>query len=149
MKCYGVLLLLLMSLANPFLAGPLLADIQRADDKFIAQIELHTVEELESVLTRAEALSVQGSGYSQSSPIQLVLHGEEVRVFLRDNYLQHKPLVDLAARLDAFNVIDIKVCEFWMGQNDLEKNQLPPFIDTVPFAPAEKLRLKVNGYVNF
>ena len=119
------------------------------NNKYIAQIELHTVDELQEVLDRASKISATDEGYNRSSPIQLVLHGEEVRIFLHKNYEKNKSVVDLAARLDAFNVIDIKVCEYWLGEHSLSTDQLPPFIDSVPFGPVEEQNLKRNGYVNF
>jgi intracellular sulfur oxidation DsrE/DsrF family protein len=119
------------------------------NDKYLAQIELHTVDELQEVLDRAEKVSATDTGYSRSNPIQLVLHGEEVRIFLNRNYSKNKSVVDLAARLDAFSVVDIKVCEIWLSEHSLSREQLPPFIEVVPFGLDEEKRLKQSGHINF
>ena len=58
--------------------------------------------------------------------------------------------MDLAARLSAFKVVDIKVCRTWMGGQRLDESQLPPFVATVPFGPAEEKRLmEEENYVYF
>ncbi len=71
----------------------------------------------------------------------MVLHGPEVEIFSRYNYSRFKEIVDLAARLTAFGVIEINVCETRMGSMGLQPNHLFPFVGTVPFGPAEVSRL--------
>jgi intracellular sulfur oxidation DsrE/DsrF family protein len=60
---------------------------------------------------------------------------------MRDRYQKNKHLVDLAARLTAFNVVDIRVCETRMGVLGQPVSSLVPFVSTVPFGPAEVDRL--------
>lgn len=115
----------------------------------LANIELHTPEEIESVLLRAEKYVDAYNKFPQSSPIVFVLHGEEAEVFRKENYQQYKEIVDLAARLEAYNVVDIKVCEMWMRVNNMEAGDVPAFVDTVSFGPWEKFKLKREGYVYF
>ena len=114
-----------------------------------ANIELHTLSELQQLLLQAENIASGGTEYNTSEPIAVVLHGEEIKAFLRSNYRMNKSLVDLAARLDAFNVIDVKVCKRWMGANGVMANDLPPFVEPVPFGAAERDRLKAAGYAYF
>ena len=57
--------------------------------------------------------------------------------------------MDLAARLDAFNIIDVKVCNNWMAQRGIELTDLPPFVDNVPVAQQETVRLEKAGYAYF
>lgn len=116
---------------------------------YVARIEAHTRTEIETLMDRAEAVVEKVLDGEKVEPIQFVLHGEEVRLFFRKNYKENKALVDRAARLDAFDVIDIKVCETWMRFNDEEKAQLYPFIETVPYGPAEEKRLLSEGYLYF
>jgi len=135
---YGpVLLLLLMS--NPVAAQ---------EQKFVAQLHANTPQELADLLDRAESWAKQSKTYPKY-PIAIVLHGPEVDVFIKKNYGQYQSLVDQAAKLDAFKVVDIKICERWMGFNNIDRDQLPPFVDTVPFGPAEEERLIEAGYQSF
>lgn len=124
------------------------ASVANTSDKQIAKLHAHTPEELSAVLARAEKWSSQFSHYP-NTPIAVVLHGEEAKVFLKKNYKSYQALVDQAAKLDAFNVVDIQICERWMGSNGITKNQLPPFVDTVPYGPAREDELIKAGYQSF
>lgn len=114
----------------------------------IAQLHANTPLELSQILTRAERWSETHKGYVEQ-PIALVLHGSETNIFLKQNYQQYKTIVDQAAKLDAFNVIDIQVCETWMGGNEVSRNQLPPFIETVNNGPQRIDDLIQAGYQSF
>ncbi len=117
--------------------------------KLQANVALHTLAELRSLLEQAEKIANGETQYSTDEPIAVVLHGEEIKAFMRSNYRENKALVDLAARLDAFNVIDVKVCKRWMGANGIMANQLPPFVEPVPFGAGERERLEKAGYAYF
>ncbi|MFT6421565.1 MAG: intracellular sulfur oxidation DsrE/DsrF family protein [Thalassolituus sp.] len=117
--------------------------------KFQARIERHSADEIYELLTRAEKIAAGQDEYSTEEPVILVLSGEEIELFKRENYRDHKPLVDLAARLDAFNIIDVKVCNNWMAQRGIELTDLPPFVDNVPVAQQEAVRLEKAGYAYF
>lgn len=116
---------------------------------YVAKIEAHSKQEIEAIIERAEAVMDKVLTGERVEPIQFVLHGEEARLFFRKNYLENKVLVDRAARLDAFDVIDIRVCETWLRYNDESVSQLYPFVETVPFGPAEEKRLLSEGYLYF
>ena len=118
---------------------------------YIANIELHTSAELLSVLMRVDAHFVKGDLVAGvGEPVAFVLHGAEAHSLKRENYQQNKVMVDLAAKLTAFGVIDVKVCERWMGNNQIDVDQLQPFIGTVASGPAEQRRLKKElHYVEF
>lgn len=118
---------------------------------YLAEIELHTAEELHSVLKRADKLFSDGDFKTGSSPpVAFILHGAEANALQQSKYQQNKALVDLAARLSAFQVVDIKVCETWMKGQKIDAKTLPPFIGTVPYAPdAKKRLLEEQGYVYF
>jgi intracellular sulfur oxidation DsrE/DsrF family protein len=113
-----------------------------AEVRYLAEIRLHTAAEFHSVLVRAEQLLASGALSSASPvPVTFVLHGPEVRILLRQNYLQNKSTVDLAAALTALGVVDIKACETWMGGEGIRAEELQPFVTTVAYAPAEIKRL--------
>ena len=114
--------------------------IPQHDQRYLAQIELHSAAELEGILHRAEEVYSERQ-YSAGDPVVFVLHGAEGRVFLRQSYTANKSLVDLAARLTALRVVDIRVCESWMGGQNIDPAQLLPFVDTVSNGPEEVRRL--------
>lgn len=115
---------------------------------YLAQINAHTPAELSRVLNRAEKWSEMHEGYI-NQPIAVVLHGSEANAFLKENYTQYRSLVDQAAKLDAFNVVDIQICERWMGNNEVSRDQIPPFIDTVSYGPERIKHLIRAGYQSF
>jgi intracellular sulfur oxidation DsrE/DsrF family protein len=47
--------------------------------------------------------------------------------------------------LDRDNIIDIKACQTMMRTLNIEQNELPSFIEQVPYAPVEIFRMK-NDY---
>lgn len=117
--------------------------------RYMGQPRIHTPDELLALLSRAERISSGLDEYSTTEPVALVLSGEEIDLFKRENYRKNKALVDLAARLDAFNIVDIKVCKYWMYQRGIDTRDLPPFVETVPEAEQEVKRLQKAGYVSF
>ena len=123
--------------------------VSASSSLLMGETTLHTSDELFSLLERAERIAAGEDEYSTTEPVVLVLNGEEIDLFKRENYRSNKSLIDLAARLEAFNVVDIKVCKYWMYQRGIDIRDLPPFIDTVHRAQSEKNRLKQAGYVSF
>lgn len=103
------------------------------------------------MLRRAEKLLVDGvASREDAGSVTFLLHGPEVRILLRENYLANKEVVDLAASLSAMGVVDIKACQTWMGGNGVDETRLQPFVETVPYAPAELQRLvKEQSYIYF
>ena len=147
---YLLTLLLFFPVASPLAQSPVFAE-QKIPPRYIARIELHTAAELMGSLQRAEMLQQEGSfKVGEDAPIVFVLHGPEARSLFASRYAENKSLVNLAARLTAFKVVDIKVCETWLGSKALDASELPPFIGTVPYGPAEEKRLlEQKQYVYF
>ena len=81
------------------------------------------------------------------APLIIMLHGDYANVFVRDNYPANKKRVDQTALLDAYGIIDVKMCATWMRLNDITEADIPPFIETVPYGVAELERLRNNGYM--
>jgi uncharacterized protein len=115
--------------------------------QYLFDVSDHTPAELEALLTRAEEIrETHAQGYNDLD-IVLVLHGPDINIFRQENYIQHKPLVDLAAKLDAFEIIDMKICETSMSKMGIERSEVPAFIESVPYAPDEIRRLGDEGYI--
>jgi len=139
------------------LSLPLAVSLRAADQAvapaasgYLARLTQHSPMDLENALRRAEMLFVDGQLADGHEPVTFVVHGPEVSVFFRDNYDAHKQLLDLAAKLTAFQVIDIRICETRMGVLGRDKSVLVPFVGTVPFGPAEEQRLLADeAYIYF
>jgi intracellular sulfur oxidation DsrE/DsrF family protein len=55
--------------------------------------------------------------------------------------------VDRAARLDADGVVEIKICRTEMRSRGIHGDDVPGFIEFVPYGPDEEERLLRRGYV--
>jgi len=115
----------------------------------VLDISVHTIEELRVLLDRAEQLAMAPRPGGEEDRVVLVLHGPEVEFFAIRNYATYRDIVDQAARLDAFNVVDVRICETMMREYGLGAGDIPSFIERVPFGPGEVERLRREGYAYF
>lgn len=117
---------------------------------YVARIDNDSPEEVANALKRAEALYVEGKLSELANPLSIVLHGPEVEIFFKDKYEEYKEIVDLAARLSAFGVVNVRVCETQSGIMGRNRSSIHSFIGTVPFGPSEVKRLlNQQNYVYF
>jgi intracellular sulfur oxidation DsrE/DsrF family protein len=141
----------LISLLGALLTSAVLAqNLSSEDQYYVVDIELQTAEEFQQLLSRAEQLLLAGVTVPRGEPkVTFVLHGPVLRNLLRDNYLDNKRMVDLAASLTAMEIIDVKACNTWMLSQEINAGELQPFIETVDYGPAEVKRLLESNYLNF
>ena len=128
---------------------PPLADSPDAsnDKRYAYDIVLHTPEQILEVLQHAEQLSAAPRPGTEQASIAMVLHGPEIDIFSIENYPKYRNIVDLAAKLDAYNVIEVKMCQTMMRMRGLKNENVPGFIELVPYAPEELEKLRQRGYV--
>jgi intracellular sulfur oxidation DsrE/DsrF family protein len=120
-----------------------------ASPGLVLDISVHSLEELRVLLDRAEKLAMRPQPQGETSGVVLVLHGPEVEFFAISNYSRYKDVVDQAARLDAFDVVDVKICRSMMERLGVGRDDIPAFIEQVPYGPGEVERLVREGYVYF
>ncbi len=115
---------------------------------YVFNVSNHSVEEFQALLTRAEEVSQAPSSDFGDLKIVMVIHGPDIDWFTQQNYEHNRQLIDLAARLDAYDIIDMKVCEQTMSARGIVREDIPSFIESVPYGPTEiKDRLR-DGYIN-
>ena len=113
---------------------------------YVFDVTVSSVQELDVILNRADSLRKLFDP-QQHGRIAIVLHGDELLLFQKDNYAANQSIVERARLLDEEMVIDIKACQTQMRLLDIEQSELPGFIEQVPFAPVEIERLeKENSY---
>jgi uncharacterized protein len=113
---------------------------------YVFSVTVSSAQQLDVVLSRAEDLR-ELFDPELHSRIAIVLHGDELQLFQKQNYANNMSVVDRARLLDQDNIIDIKACQTMMRTLDIGQNELPSFIEQVPFAPAEIERLeKEEGF---
>ena len=134
----AVWLLLMVSISS--------ASAQQAEKGYVFSVTVESVQELDVVLSRAEDLR-DLIDPEQHIRIAIILHGDELQLFQKDNYSSNMSLVDRARILDQDHIIDIQACQTRMRQLNIEQDELPSFIEQIPFAPAEIERLeKEQGF---
>lgn len=104
--------------------------------------------QIKSLLNRAEEVSISTTSSGATSRIVMVIHGPNIDLFDKKNYLQNRELIEQAARLDALNVIDFKVCQRTATSRGIKKTSFPDFLEVVPFASIELNSLAEKGYVD-
>lgn len=115
--------------------------------RYLFNVTLHTPEEIAGLLARAEELAKTWRADSRHAGIALVLHGPEIEIFAKKNYQRFRKTVDQAARLDATRIIEVKMCRTEMKHLGIREEDIPDFIELVPYGPDEEMRLRRNGYV--
>jgi intracellular sulfur oxidation DsrE/DsrF family protein len=113
----------------------------------LADINVHTLAELQVLFDRVESLLDRPRSEADRPLISLVLHGPEVRFFAIDQYSQYKSIVDQAARLAALGGVDISICQTQMRNYGLGEEDVPAFLNQVPYGPDEVRRQVEEGYV--
>ena len=98
----------------------------------LTDIRVNTPEAMFEVLERLDALASSASGFPRHDPVAVVLHGDEALAFTSAEYAVYTESVDRAARLEAFGLLDVRICENWMRANGVMRGDLPSFVDTVP-----------------
>jgi intracellular sulfur oxidation DsrE/DsrF family protein len=115
----------------------------------VLDISVHSIEELKVLFDRAEEFAQRPRPVGGQDSIVLVLHGPEVEFFAIPNYEEYRDIVDRAARLDAFEVVDVRICRTMMENYGLGPDDIPAFIEQVPDGAAEVERLTREGYTYF
>ena len=113
---------------------------------YVFSVTVNSPQQLDVILNRAEDLR-ELFNPEEHGKIAIVLHGEELQLFQKDNYSSNQSVVERARLLDQDKIIDIKACQTMMRALEIEQADLPSFIEQVPFAPAEIERLqKERGF---
>lgn len=113
---------------------------------YVFSVTVQSRQQLDVVLNRAEDLR-ELFNPDEHGKIAIVLHGDELQLFQKDGYRLNQSMVERARLLDQDNIIDIKACQTMMRTLQIQQNELPSFIEQVPFAPTEIKRLeKEEGF---
>ncbi len=129
---------------SPLLSGN--QPITIGQTHYLFDIANHKPHEIKTLLERAEMLSKEVKTSDHKTRIAMVIHGPDIEVFDQKNYEQNKEIIDLAARLDASDIIDFKVCKRTAKERGIDTSNFPSFIEIIPFAGDELQRLKTEGY---
>ncbi len=133
--------------------SPSIAAVSENQQKIIGETHYlfdvadHGPVQIKTLLERAESLSTEAKYNNESSRIAMVIHGPDIKIFEKKYYQANKEIVDLAARLDAQNIIDFKVCKVSASSRGIKESSFPAFMEIVPFSVDEIKRLEKQGYI--
>ncbi|GJM06020.1 MAG: hypothetical protein DHS20C09_20160 [marine bacterium B5-7] len=127
---------------------PVITAPEIENKSYLFDITNHSIEELEALLVRAEEVSQAHPADFEDLEIVMIIHGPDIDLFRSQNYTENKQLIDLAARLDTYDVIDMQVCETTMSMRGVDREDIPSFIESVPYAPFEINQRLQDGYIN-
>ncbi len=123
--------------------------VENVPPGYVFGVTVSSAQELDVILNRADSLRKLFDPELHGR-IAIVLHGDELQLFQKDNYAANRSIVERARMLDEEMVIDIKACQTKMRFLEIDQSELPGFIEQVPFAPAEIERLeKEHNYTRF
>lgn len=137
-----------VSIADAPIPEPADVQIEIGNTRYLFVLADHSTKDLLDLLTRTDEIARTSLDHFDELEIALIIHGPTVEIFTEKNYQKNKELVDLAARLDAFKVIDLKICERSLSGRGVTRDEIPSFIESVPYAPDEIKRLTEEGYIN-
>lgn len=127
----------------------LLAQPARADASQFIDLMPKSDAEVDLILSTLET-AINDNQANGLPPIIMMLHGNQAHRFVRRNYNENKALVDQTAKLAAYGVLDVKICETWMRGNNYTNKDLFPFVNSVPLGSAELERLSdEEGYSEY
>lgn len=115
---------------------------------YLFDVSDHTIEEMQALLNRAKEISLVDSDSYKDLDIVMVLHGPDIDWFTEQNREKNFKLIDLARELDKLDIIDMKVCETAMDKRGIKREDVPEFIESVPYAPDEMKKLLQEGFIN-
>lgn len=115
---------------------------------YLFDVSDHTIEELESLLERAREISEMDMHEYPDLEIVMIIHGPDIEWFTPKNREKNHRLINLAGKLDEFDIIDMKVCKKTMEKHGVKREDIPAFMEPVPYAPDEIKRLLEAGFVN-
>ena len=87
---------------------------------YVFSVTVNSPQQLDVVLNRAEDLR-ELFNPNEHSRIAIVLHGEELQLFQKQNYSHNRSLVNRARLLDQDQIIDIKACQTMMQTLQIEQ----------------------------
>lgn len=111
------------------------------------QLIERSAEHLNQALLQAEQYA-QANASTLKAPVLVVLNGEEIAAFERKHYREQKQLVDLAARLSAFEIIEIRVCEKTLEERLVHRSELPSFLQPIKNGAAYLAEKQRQGYAS-
>jgi len=120
----------------------------RGGARYYFDVTSHDAGEFRALLERAaEIYAATPAPERDALEVVLVIHGPDIEYLAAANRERYADIIELAGELEAHGVFDFKMCASAARQRGIAPADLPPFVELVPWAPDEFLRLEQAGYV--
>jgi hypothetical protein len=124
-----------------------LQPIDYAPQKVVYDVATADVESFSRVLDRVSYLHNVYHADPFEESIVLVLHGDEIPFFAIDNVDRYRELMRRARSLTVGGMVQIRMCRVAAAGYGLEPEDIHGFVEVVPMADAEIVRLQQEeGY---
>ena len=112
--------------------------------RVVYDVAVDSPEAVNNVLARASHMSQITGADPLEGSIVLILHGNEVAFFNRDEFETYRDIVDRARSLTVGGVIKIKISELALKVRGMSAKDVHSFLEVVPFGDAEIARLQAQ-----
>ncbi|MBD3669748.1 MAG: DsrE family protein [Gammaproteobacteria bacterium] len=121
-------------------------EMEYSPSKVVYDVSVNSKDELSGVLDRASYLNNIYHANPFETSIVLVMHGNGIPLMATENYDKNKELVTRAQSLTVGGTISIRMCEVAAKGHGFEPKDIHGFVEVVPMADAEIVRLQNEGY---
>jgi len=122
-------------------------EIDYAPQKVLYDVSVSGIDMFSMVLDRVSYLNNLYNANPFEASIVVVLHGDEIPFFAIDNYAEYQELMERARSLTVAGPVEFRVCRIAARAHGLEPDGLHGFVQVVPMADAEIVRLQQEeGY---
>ena len=98
------------------------------------------------ILDRASLISILNGADPFDSSVMIVIHGESIPYFATKNFADNRELMERAQSLSVGEVVKFRLCGAAARMRGYQAEDFHGFIEVVPMADAEIVRLQQQGY---
>ena len=121
-------------------------DVTYQPSRVVYDVKAHDKDEFNSVLDRVSYLNNIYHANPFETSIILVLHGDEIHLLAKPNYSANQEIATRAQSLTVGGTITIRMCRQAARSRGYEPEDIHGFVEVVPMADAEIVRLQHEGY---
>ena len=151
---FAIILCLMISHSHPLYSSELapwgaasLLDIKYKPNKVVYDLKSGDKNYVSRVLSRA--IHLQSNIYESDtfdSSIVMVIHGDAVPLFAIENLKKYRDMMDRAQSSTVGTSIEFRMCRVAARQRNYEAKDIHGFVDMVPMADAEIVKLQHDNY---
>lgn len=119
-----------------------LEEIDYAPQRVVYDVAEGDLERFDRILDRVSFLNNIYNADPFDASIVLVLHGDEIRFFAIENYGEYGELMRRAQSLTLAGPIQFRMCQAAAHERGFAPEDIHGFVDMVPMADAEIIRLQ-------